>query len=206
MGDEQATSGDDGWETSTELPGAIGPQGSEVADGEENAGGEEGEEREQRAGGGDDEQVAENGEDAAERAGNSEDGEDAEGGSGGELARALEDLDGEILDERIAAARPDDPGRGGPAGGSAGGGVQRPGGQEGTGTSESGAGAMPGRRAIASRPPATPSPPLPARPDTPDAKDDDVVARQLREAAMAETDPELRERLWAEYERYKAGL
>ena len=48
--------------------------------------------------------------------------------------------------------------------------------------------------------------PLPLPADTPDARDDDVVARQLREAAMAETDPELREKLWQEYERYKAGL
>ena len=37
----------------------------------------------------------------------------------------------------------------------------------------------------------------------PDAKDDDIIARQLREAAMAEQDPALREKLWAEYERYK---
>ena len=40
--------------------------------------------------------------------------------------------------------------------------------------------------------------------DGPDAKDDDVIARQLREAAMAETDPELKESLWDEYRRYKA--
>ena len=37
-------------------------------------------------------------------------------------------------------------------------------------------------------------------------QDDDVVARQLREAAEAETDPELREKLWEEYRRYKEGL
>ena len=39
----------------------------------------------------------------------------------------------------------------------------------------------------------------------PSGDDDDVVARQLREAAMAETDPELREKLWEEYKRYKNG-
>jgi hypothetical protein len=33
--------------------------------------------------------------------------------------------------------------------------------------------------------------------------DDDVVAKQLREAALAEEDPELRERLWEEYRKYK---
>jgi len=42
---------------------------------------------------------------------------------------------------------------------------------------------------------------LPA--DIPDGRDDDIVARQLREAAMKETDPELRERLWEEYRQYK---
>jgi hypothetical protein len=36
-----------------------------------------------------------------------------------------------------------------------------------------------------------------------DGRDDDIVARQLREAAMKETDPELRERLWEEYRKYK---
>ena len=33
--------------------------------------------------------------------------------------------------------------------------------------------------------------------------DDDIVAKQLREAALAEDDPELRERLWDEYRKYK---
>jgi len=33
--------------------------------------------------------------------------------------------------------------------------------------------------------------------------DDDIVARQLREAAEKETDPELKEKLWEEYETYK---
>ena len=97
------------------------------------------------------------------------------------LARALEELDGEILDERAIG--------------------------DGAG---SGAGADASR--AAPPPPAaqtggiaaTPRPPLP--PDRPDARDDDVVARQLREAAMAETDPELREDLWEEYRRYKSGL
>ena len=34
---------------------------------------------------------------------------------------------------------------------------------------------------------------------------DDVVARQIREAAEKETDPELKKKLWAEYKKYKAG-
>jgi hypothetical protein len=41
--------------------------------------------------------------------------------------------------------------------------------------------------------------------DVGNGNDDDIVARQLREAAMAEDDPELREKLWDEYRRYKNG-
>ena len=39
--------------------------------------------------------------------------------------------------------------------------------------------------------------------DVPSGDDDDVVARQIREAAMREKDPELQERLWEEYRKYK---
>jgi len=39
-------------------------------------------------------------------------------------------------------------------------------------------------------------------PDIPDGTDDDVVARQIREAAMKEKDPELRDKLWDEYRKY----
>ncbi|MEP5764643.1 MAG: hypothetical protein ABJ308_08610 [Halieaceae bacterium] len=39
--------------------------------------------------------------------------------------------------------------------------------------------------------------------DIPSGTDDDVVARQLREAAMREPDPQLREKLWEEYRKYK---
>lgn len=46
-------------------------------------------------------------------------------------------------------------------------------------------------------------PDLPTPKDIPDGRDDDVVARQLREAAERETDPALRERLWKEYRDYK---
>ena len=41
--------------------------------------------------------------------------------------------------------------------------------------------------------------------DIPDGSDDDVVARQIREAALKERDPELREKLWEEYRKYKAS-
>ena len=39
--------------------------------------------------------------------------------------------------------------------------------------------------------------------DIPSGDDDDVVARQLREAAMREPDPAIREKLWDEYRKYK---
>ena len=41
--------------------------------------------------------------------------------------------------------------------------------------------------------------------DIPDGSDDDVIARQLREAAEKEVDPELKKKLWEEYRRYKKG-
>lgn len=43
----------------------------------------------------------------------------------------------------------------------------------------------------------------PAPDDIPSGNDDDVVARQLREAAMREPDPAVREKLWDEYRKYK---
>jgi hypothetical protein len=39
-----------------------------------------------------------------------------------------------------------------------------------------------------------------------DSRDDDIVARQLREAASGEADPVLREKLWDEYRKYKKGI
>jgi hypothetical protein len=39
--------------------------------------------------------------------------------------------------------------------------------------------------------------------DIPSGDDDDVIARQLREAAMREPDPAVREKLWDEYRKYK---
>jgi hypothetical protein len=44
-----------------------------------------------------------------------------------------------------------------------------------------------------------------APPGTPDGSDDDVVARQLREAAEKEADPVLKQKLWEEYRKYKEG-
>ena len=39
-----------------------------------------------------------------------------------------------------------------------------------------------------------------------ETRDDDIVARQLREAAEKETDPELKKKLWEEYHKYKEGV
>ncbi|MEO1037150.1 MAG: hypothetical protein AAFX44_16455 [Pseudomonadota bacterium] len=39
--------------------------------------------------------------------------------------------------------------------------------------------------------------------DIPEPFDDDIVAQQLREVALAEEDPELREKYWEEYRKYK---
>lgn len=47
----------------------------------------------------------------------------------------------------------------------------------------------------------TPSSRVPA--DVGSGEDDDIVARQIREAAEKERDPALREKLWEEYRRYK---
>lgn len=47
-------------------------------------------------------------------------------------------------------------------------------------------------------------PKFPAPEGIPTGVDDDVVARQLREAAETEKDPELRARLWDEYRKYKS--
>jgi hypothetical protein len=41
--------------------------------------------------------------------------------------------------------------------------------------------------------------------DIPLMVDDDIIARQLREAALAENDPVLRDRLWEEYRKYSGN-
>ena len=38
--------------------------------------------------------------------------------------------------------------------------------------------------------------------DIPELVSEDIVAKQLREAALSEDDPALRERLWEEYRKY----
>jgi hypothetical protein len=84
---------------------------------------------------------------------------------------------------------------GGSGGGSASGEESSPSGSEGDQSSGEAGGSGPG---------ASGSEPVP--PDVGDGADDDIVARQLREAATNEKDPELREKLWDEYRRYKASI
>ena len=161
-------------------------------------------------------------------------GTTGDGTGDGELDKALKDFDGTILAERGAivaranegAGTVEDPGNGGGgAGGTSSSGGGKGGSQSGGGgngsqsrgnggssTSGNGGGvpdgpAMPSGSGI-------PAPPMPSQKnaevasmpsDVADSRDDDVVARQLREAAMDETDPALKEKLWEEYRRYKAG-
>lgn len=112
-----------------------------------------------------------------------------------ELAAALSDLDGSILAERETLKNNEKPGSR----------SQQP--EEpqtnSAGTTQTAATIARGRIGD------TPAPPQRGDNNTatelPDAKDDDIIARQLREAAMQETDPQLKEKLWAEYQRYKRG-
>lgn len=135
------------------------------------------------------------------------------------LDKALERFDGSILVERSAISERENVDAGGlPAGEEEGegageiaaaGSMGAASGAESMGadsgdSSQSGDGGMParpgsGRQGDYRHTAASDSIP----PDIPDGSDDDVVARQIREAAMAEKDPELREKLWEEYRKYK---
>lgn len=115
------------------------------------------------------------------------------------LRKGYETFDGFILSERERAQAESNAAGSVDVGGSSGGGGNE--GQPQT-LPESGA---PAGAVVASQqssiPPArTESFPPPE--DIPVGRDDDVVARQLREAAMSEPDPELREALWDEYRNY----
>lgn len=124
----------------------------------------------------------------------------------GTLNRGYEDFDGFILEERARAqaeanaARntgiPSDAGVGSGAAGGTGGSpivvVGRPGGAASGPQGQAGAGAGGGGQDQTFAPPE----------DIPSGRDDDIVARQLREAATHEPDPELREKLWDEYRKY----
>ena len=63
--------------------------------------------------------------------------------------------------------------------------------------------AMPGREGFPGDISTEDLPPAPS--DIDNGQDDDIIARQLREAAQKERDPELRAKLWDEYRKYKKG-
>ncbi|HHH44282.1 MAG TPA: hypothetical protein ENK49_09105 [Gammaproteobacteria bacterium] len=129
-----------------------------------------------------------------------------------ELKAGLGEFDQRLLreQERVKAARPRTAGGAGQAGrsGEGGSGDAR---AEGGGTgapaekdergelarppTTSGSAGGPGQQSTAGEPPQ----------DVGDGSDDDVVARQLREAAERETDPEMKKKLWEEYRKYKQG-
>ncbi len=127
--------------------------------------------------------------DESERDGRPDPG-DSRGDS--ELDKALEIFDDEILSERAAilARRnetagqrplPEEPAQSGEA-------------VADTGSVEE---VDPKRSDTPSNPPTV----LPVPPDVADATDDNVVCRQIREAAVAESDTDLRKALWEEYRR-----
>jgi len=139
----------------------------------------------------------------------------------GALGRGYEDFDGFILAERARAQRESDElgadpaglydEAGGPAGGGGFGldgiissGVIQPGGsgRDGESGQVAQAGGSGGSVGGPQGGPAGEEGQFPIPDDIPSGRDDDVVARQIREAAMNEPDPELRERLWDEYRRY----
>ncbi len=119
------------------------------------------------------------------------------GAPGSEGAAGEGAADGDAGQAGDGAESADADGRQGEAGADAQGDAAEEGGEgtDGAGGSEqvAAAGGSGGREGPA---PATPA-------DIPDGSDDDIVARQLREAAENEQDPELREKLWDEYRKYK---
>ena len=112
----------------------------------------------------------------------------------GELDAVLRDIDGSILAEREVLARsgPTKPqANSAESGGSS---------ENADSTAQAGNSA---RKAQVPTPPNAGGQGSKTAADLPDAKDDDIIARQLREAAMQEQDPQLKEKLWEEYRRYK---
>jgi hypothetical protein len=99
--------------------------------------------------------------------------------------------------EKGATAETEGSGTGGTGSEKGGAGTEQTKTQEGRGKPGAAAGA--GEAAGGWGPGGTGAPPSSYTP----SPDDDIVARQLREAAEKETDPELKAKLWKEYEEYK---
>jgi len=190
------TPGEDGWVTSNEVPYAG--DGSAPAD---------------KAGNG-----AEEGS-ATGKAGDSAAGTGDGSGKDSVLDDALDGLDGEIMSERAVIRERNNKTAGtkanagaadttGDKGSSANDDLPASGGGSNDGMVPGGTASSPSVAGVPSnrnRPPAPRSSTAGSVPDDipVGAHDDDIIARQLREAAMQETNPELREKLWEEYRRYK---
>ena len=115
------------------------------------------------------------------------------------LRRGYETFDGFILSER-ERAQSESNAAGSVAIGGAGGSAGGDGGNEGQPQTLPASGVVVASQQVSTPPARTESFPPPE--DIPSGRDDDVVARQLREAATNEPDPELREALWDEYRNY----
>ena len=131
--------------------------------------------------------------------------DDTTDGADQALAEALEGLDGEILAERAVLRETEAASKRGDNGSSPG----QTSAADTTMDNNSTVASSSASTATRGRVNTPPAPPKrgdsAAATNLPDAKDDDIIARQLREAAMQETDPELKEKLWDEYRRYKKG-
>jgi hypothetical protein len=126
----------------------------------------------------------------------------------GELDKSVGGFDEVLAEEQreISTVGRDTEGFGGGGGAGGGGGVglgkQASGGIEGTGeevarSGAAGSGSTPSIDSMSEEEIAKRTPP-----DIPDLVSEDIVAKQLKEAALAEDDPVLRERLWEEYRNY----
>jgi hypothetical protein len=124
----------------------------------------------------------------------------------GELDKSVGGFDEVLAEEQreISTVGRDTEGFGGGAGGGGGVGLgkQATGGIEGTGeqvarAESPGSGSTPSIDSMSEEELAKRTPE-----DIPDLVSEDIVAKQLREAALAEDDPVLRERLWEEYRNY----
>jgi len=140
-----------------------------------------------------------------------------------ELNTGLGEFDEMLLleQERVKAAAPRsaDGGSGGAGSGQSGGQGEGDSGAEGGQTGDAGesggvtgSGEQPASGGVGDRPPSgaaggsgTQTGASGQAADIPDGSDDDLVARQMREAAEKETNPELKKKLWEEYRKYKQG-
>jgi hypothetical protein len=114
-----------------------------------------------------------------------------------QLRRGYEAFDGFILSERERAQAESNAAGSSSAAGGGGSSSSQPQTMPESGASAVLASSLP--PGVSNSPPAET---FPAPEDIPSGRDDDVVARQLREAAMSEPDLQLREALWQEYRNY----